>query len=115
MKNIISRLNKTQGIKGSMVVNKDGIVVASDFSGELDEVGLGAVASSILSALEGTARRIKLGKLSRFVLTGNEARMMIVDAGPALLLVLLQRDVNLGMVQVEIQEALGAIIERAKM
>jgi predicted regulator of Ras-like GTPase activity (Roadblock/LC7/MglB family) len=115
MQSILSKLNRTQGVRGSMVVNRDGIVVASDFSIEVDEAGIGAVASSILAALEGAAKRIKMGKLSRFVLTGTENKIAIVDTGPALLLVLLQREVNMGMVSIDIQEASQAVVEKAKM
>jgi predicted regulator of Ras-like GTPase activity (Roadblock/LC7/MglB family) len=115
MQSILGKLNRTQGIRGSMVVNRDGIVVASDFSADVDETGTGAVASSILAALEGAVKRIKLGKLSRFVVTGSENKIAIVDAGPALLLVLLQRDVNMGMVNLEISEAMQSIVEKSKI
>ena len=115
MQSILSRLNKTNGIRGSMVVNRDGIVAASDFSIELQESTLGAVASSILSALEGALKRINMGKFSRFVISGSENKVAIVHAGQAVLLVLLQRDINMGMVNLEIKEAASAIMEKSKI
>ena len=115
MQQILSKLNKTAGVRGSMVINKDGIVAASDFMIEMDEAGIGAVASSILTAVEGALKRIKMGKLSRFVITGNENKVAIVDVGPALLLVVLQRDVNMGMINLEIKEAMDAIVTKARI
>ena len=115
MQTILAKLNKTQGISGSLIVNKDGIVVASDIGDNVEEASVGAVASSILSALEGAVKRINLGKLSRFVITGSENKIAIVDTGPALLLVLLKRDTNMGMVNVEIKEAIQLVVEKAKM
>ena len=115
MNQILSKLNKTAGVRGSMIVNKDGIVVASDFMIEMDETGVGAVSSSILTAVDGALKRIKMGKLHRFLITGNENKVCIVDAGPALLLVILQRDVNMGLVNFAIKEAVDAVVVKAKM
>ena len=115
MRTILGKLNKTNGIRGSMIVNRDGIVVASDFSTETDESILGAVASSILSALEGALKRINMGKFSRFIITGSENKVAMVNAGQTILLVLLQRDVNMGMVNLEIKEAAAAVLEKSKL
>jgi predicted regulator of Ras-like GTPase activity (Roadblock/LC7/MglB family) len=115
VRTILSKLNKTSGVRGSMIVNRDGIVVASDFSVELQEGSLGAVSSSILSALEGALKRIDMGRFSRFVITGSENKVAMVDAGQAILLVLLNRDLNMGMVNVDIKEAASAIKEKSKM
>jgi len=115
MRTVLSKLNKTAGVRGSLIVNKDGIVVASDLSVDIDETGVGAVSSSILASLEAAVKRINLGKLQRYVITGSENRIAIVDAGPALLLIVLQKDVNLGMVNAEIKDAVASVVEKAKM
>ena len=115
MRTILAKLNKTNGIRGSMIVNRDGIVVASDFSEELQEGSVGAVSSSILAALEGALKRIDMGRFSRFMITGSENKVAMVDAGQAILLVLLNRDINMGMVNVDIKEAAAAVKEKSKM
>ncbi len=115
MQSLLAQLNKTQGVLGSLVVNRDGIVVASDFRIDADEAGMGAVASSILSALEGALKHVKIGKLKRYIVTGNAAKIVIVKTEPALLLVLLDPEANMGMVNVEIQTATAQLIERAKI
>jgi uncharacterized protein len=115
VKDILGKLNKTSGVRGSMIVNRDGIVVASDFSVEVDEAGMGAVTSSILAALEGALKRINMGKFSRFIITGSENKVAVVDAGQAILLILLQQEVNMGMVNVDIKEAALAVAAKSKM
>ncbi len=115
MKDILAKLNKTNGVRGSMVVNRDGIVVHSDFSVEIQEKSVGAVSSSILAALEGALKRIDMGKFTRFVITGSEGKVAMVNAGQTILLVLLQPDINVGMVNVDIKEAAAAVLERSKM
>jgi uncharacterized protein len=115
VRTILAKLNKTNGIRGSMIVNRDGIVVASDFSEDLQEGSVGAVSSSILSALEGALKRIDMGRFSRFMITGSENKVAMVDAGQAILLVMLNRDINMGMVNVDIKEAASAVREKSKM
>ncbi|GMV83641.1 MAG: hypothetical protein AMXMBFR7_48250 [Planctomycetota bacterium] len=115
MQSVLAKLNKVSGVRGCMIVNKDGIVAASDFGVDVDENSIGAVASSILAALEAAIKRIQVGRLKKFMVTGNENKLAIVDAGPALLLVLLQREANMGILNVEIQEAAAAVVEKAKM
>ena len=115
MKEILAKLNKTSGVRGSMVVNRDGIVVHSDFSVDIQEKSVGAVSSSILAALEGALKRIDMGKFSRFVITGAEGKVAMVNAGQAILLVLLQPDINVGMVNMDIKEAAAAVLEASKM
>ena len=115
MQSILANLNKVMGVRGCMIVNKDGIVVAADFGVDVDEDGIGAVASSILSALEAAIKRIEIGKLKRFVIAGNENKLAIVDTGPALLLVLMQREANMGLINVELKDAIEQVVEKAKM
>lgn len=115
MRDILGKLNKTSGVRGSMIVNRDGIVVASDFAVEADENGIGAVTSSILTALEAALKRINMGKFSRFIITGSENKVAVVSAGQAILLVLVQNDINMGMVNVEIKDAATAVQEKSKM
>ena len=115
MKAILGKLNKTNGIRGCMIVNRDGIVVASDFASEVDETGIGAVTSSILAALDGALKRINMGKFTRFIITGSENKVAVVSAGQAILLVLLNIEVNMGMVNVDIKDAAAAVAEKSKM
>lgn len=112
---VLDRLNKTVGIRGSMIVGRDGIVIASDFGVDVDEPAIGAVASSILSSLEDALRRMNMGQFMRFVITGSENKIALVDARRALLMVLLDREVNLGLVSVEIKDAVDAVIEKGQL
>lgn len=115
MRTILAKLNKTTGIRGSMVVNRDGIVVASDFSMEVDEASVGALSSSILAALEGALKRVNMGKFMRFIISGSENKVAMVNAGQAILLVLLQKDANMGMVNADIKDAANAVRENSKI
>src|ERR1700709_2271748 len=98
MRAILAQLNKTQGVWGSMVVGRDGIVVASDFSMEGQETQIGAISSQILVALDGALKRIKMGEFKRFMIGGSENKLALINVGQTILIVMLRREVNMGMV-----------------
>ena len=115
MRAILAQLNKTQGIWGSMVVGRDGIVIASDFSIEVLESQIGAISSQILVALDGALKRIKMGEFKRFMIGGSENKLALINAGKTILVVLLRRDANMGLVNVEIKNAVDAVANNSLM
>ncbi len=112
---ILNNLNKVEGIHGSLIMGKDGIVVAADLGTDADETAIAAVGSQILSSLEGALKRMNMGALRRFVVTGREGKIIMADADIALLVVLLDLDANMGLATIEIKEAVKAIREKLRM
>jgi predicted regulator of Ras-like GTPase activity (Roadblock/LC7/MglB family) len=115
MRAILAQLNKTQGIWGSMVVGRDGIVIASDFSVDVQDSQIGAISSQILVALDGALKRIKMGEFKRFLIGGSERKLALMNVGKTILVVLLRRDVNMGLVNVEIKNAMEAVAKNSLM
>ena len=112
---ILNNLNKVEGVHGSLIMGKDGIVVAADLGTDTDENAVAAVGSQILSSLEGALRRMNMGRFRRFVVTGREGKIIMADADTALLVVLLDLDANVGLASIEVREAVGAIQEKLCM
>ena len=73
MSDILDGLNRISGVKGSMVVGREGIIIASEFADDLNEDAVAAVSSNILSSLDGALRRMAMGEFKRFVITGTDA------------------------------------------
>ncbi|MEI6231660.1 MAG: roadblock/LC7 domain-containing protein [Planctomycetota bacterium] len=115
MRAILAQLNKTQGVWGSMVVGRDGIIIASDFSIDVSEQQMGAIASQILVALDGALKRIKLGEFKRFMIGGSENKLALINVGQTILVVLLRRDVNMGLVNVDIKTAADAVAKNSRL
>lgn len=106
----LNKLNKIEGVQGSLVAAKDGLVIVADVGNDLDENVIGAIGSSVLGALLGALKRMNMGQFSRFIVTGREGKIVIANSGEkALLIVLLDKDANIGLVSVEIREALQEI------
>ena len=113
MYEILDQVNKIRGVQGSLVMGKDGIVVASDISTDVKDDAVAAVASQVLGSLQGALRRMDLGAFSRFVVTGSDGRIVMLDAGNALLITLLEPDVNMGLVTVELKRAGERVLEKS--
>ena len=75
MYQVLSELNKTPGITGSMVVGKDGIVIAADLEASLEGDTVGALAASITSNIQKSLDRLSASPLAhRPDPTGDQER-----------------------------------------
>jgi predicted regulator of Ras-like GTPase activity (Roadblock/LC7/MglB family) len=105
MKEILKSLNSVAGVKGSMVVTLDGIVIAADFRGSLDEETVAAVSASFLKAAQEHAQKIGFKQFSRLVLEGTHGKVVLVPTGVAFLVVIADMKMNLEASFIEILSA----------
>jgi len=112
---ILNRLNKIEGVNGSLLIGKDGIVVAADLGTETDENAVAAVGSQILSSLQGALNRMGMGDFRRFIITGSNGKVIMADASSVLLILLLDLDTNIGLAGVEVRQAIAEIREKIQM
>jgi len=106
MYQILEGLNKTSGITGSMVVGKDGIVIAADLNTQVDEEAIGALAASITSNIQKSLERLNTSPLTQVTIEADNAKMFFSDASIGLLVVIAEPDVNIGLVRLEIKNAI---------
>jgi hypothetical protein len=93
------------GVKGSLVITKDGIVIASHISKQLEQDVVAAMAANVVCSTRRTLERHSLGHFARFTLVASHGKMVFTDAGPAFLVVVMDRNVELGPVDIEIESA----------
>lgn len=115
MLEILNQLNKTQGLTGSMIIGRDGIIIASDMADDFNEERLGAVASNTYAAIVGSIKRLDQGEFEQFTLSGDTGKMVMTAAHNSLLICLVEREVNISLIQVEIRNAVSAINEKASL
>ncbi len=115
MQAILNQINKIRGARGCLVIGRDGVVVAADLGIDVSDDTVAAVSSQILASLSGALDKMNLGEFNRFTVSGGKGKITIVNAGDhALLLVLLDKETNLGLLSVEIKDAVLQIAERIK-
>ena len=115
MYEILSKLNKVEGVNGSLIMGKDGLVVAADLGTDADENAVAAVSSQIMASLTGALRRMRMGSFKRFVVTGRDGKIALMDAGNVVVVALIDLDVNMGLVGVELKDTVQAILDKMRM
>ena len=105
MRRILKQLNDVVGVKGSLVLTKDGIVIASHLTRQLEQDVVAAMAANVIRSTRKTLERYGLRHFARFTLVASHGKMVFTDTGPAFLVVVMDRNVELGPVGIEIESA----------
>lgn len=105
MDRLLSELNKTPGVIGSFIVAPDGIIIASDFTVEVNEEMMGALMSSIINTTEKAAKKMEVGSLQGFVLETDRNRVFFQASKSGYIVCLAGPDANLGLLRVELRAA----------
>ena len=115
MYEILNKLNKIEGVHGSLIMGVDGIVVAAELGTDVDENAVAAVGSQILGSLQGALRRMQMGGFQRFIVTGRDGKIILANAGSVIVVLLLDLDANLGLVSVDVKVAIKEIQDKVRM
>ena len=105
MRRILRQLNEAVGVKGSLVLSKDGMVIASHIGRELEEDVVAAMAANVILGAAKALARHGLGTFTRFTLVASHGKMVFTDTGPVFLAVVADRNVELGPIDIEIESA----------
>jgi predicted regulator of Ras-like GTPase activity (Roadblock/LC7/MglB family) len=109
MQEVLSELNKTSGITGSMLVGRDGIVIASDLDTSFDGETIGALASSISSAVTRSLERLQQSAFNQLTIEAADGKLFIVATPVGYLVVTTDGKVNLGLIRLEMRNAISQI------
>jgi predicted regulator of Ras-like GTPase activity (Roadblock/LC7/MglB family) len=113
MKNILEELNQEVGIKGSMVITPDGIMVAAALGLELEEELVAAIVSSLLVAARKAVSGLDAeGGLRSCLLHASLGKIMFYDMGNAFLVVVADTDLKIDSSIIAIRSAIHKIANR---
>ncbi len=115
MQEILQRLNRGLGVRGSMIVTVDGIIVSSLMGQDLDDNRVAAIVSNVIQRTQEALESIELRKFSQYILTAVHGKMVIQDIGNAFLVVITDKGINLDHTLIEIKGAAFKIQSRAKI
>lgn len=114
MYNVLEELNKTSGITGSMLVGRDGIVIAADLQSAVQDETLGALAASITANIQKSLGRLGQPAPNHVTIEAENSKLFISDCGVGVLVVTTEKDANLGLVRLEIRNAKDKINSAAQ-
>jgi len=109
MYQILEELNKTSGITGSMIVGNDGIVIAADLDTSFEEEAVGALAASITTNIQKSLDRLQQTPLSQVTIEAANGKLFFSNASIGILVVTAEKDVNIGLIRLEIKNAVTRI------
>ena len=109
MHEILSELNKTTGITGSMVVGNDGIVIAANLQENVEDDTIGALAASITANIHKSLERLQSSPLKHATIEADDAKLFFSDAGLGILVVTAEKEVNIGLIRLEIKNAISRL------
>ena len=107
MYNILGDPNKTSGIKGSMLVGNDGMIIAADLDSRLEDETVGAMAASIVSNVTKALERLRQQNPDRITIEADAGKIFLNDAGVGILAVVTEPNVNVGLIRLEIKNAIS--------
>ena len=107
------------GIRASVVVNMDGLLVAAYPPGDDEAPHLNptsspqvaAMAATLMGLAERTLERLAQGELERLLMEGEYGVMVVYPAGRAALAVLVDKDSKLGIVMFQTRRAAREVAE----
>lgn len=112
MKEILQDLNQVAGVKGSMVVTQDGIVVAAALGNDLEEETVAAVSSHMILTSKRALERLGQRPFTRCILTSSWGRMVLVDLEIAFLVAITSQNIKLDVILIEIDSTAYRIRHR---
>ena len=115
MKPILSELNETISARGSIVLSKDGLLIASDVREGVDVERLSALGATIVTEIGKSLRDARLDSFTQVEVAAEQGKAILVEAGPTYLLVLLGARLEIGPGSIEIKSAAHRIEREAEL
>ncbi|MBI2933800.1 MAG: roadblock/LC7 domain-containing protein [Planctomycetes bacterium] len=109
MKDVLQTLNLEVGVKGSLVVTRDGLVVHQEVGPPLNAEVVGPVASDAIKSINAAIKQAGSKEFTKFVFTSTFGKMVFHETGEAYLVVVLDKAINLEMTMLAITSAANKI------
>ena len=105
MQEVLFDLNQEMGIKGSAILTKDGVLVASEIGPPINPDVVAGVSSSVIQLINAGLARMGVAPFTRFVFNAKYGKMVFYDTGEAYLVVVLDKNINTDLVMMPIQSS----------
>jgi len=112
---ILQKLNQSVGVRGSAVITRDGMLVASELTAELDEQAVAAMAGTLVQRTLSTLSRAGFGDFSVLTIQASSGKMVMVDAEVAFLVAVTDPGVTLDLTMVDISAAAYRLKKRSRL
>ncbi len=108
----LSTLTRIDGVRGAMVVDREGgVPVLAKLTTGVPETALAAMSGLLFGRTTEASQSAGFGRLGVLQLQADGGHMVLAGAGPLLVVVLTEADARLGLVRVQAARAAGELSE----
>jgi len=112
---ILKHLRKTGDIEGAAIITRDGLLIASELSVNIDGDTFAAMSATMMGAAETAIQELKKSSPDRVIVESKNAKLITTGAGEQTILAcIVNPDAKLGLVLIEMKKASSDIEKEAK-
>lgn len=115
MREILQTLNEMISARGSIVLAPDGMRVISEVREGVDEDRLSALGAAVVIEIGDTLKEAGYERFTQIEIATAEGKVILVEAGPTYLLVLLGARLEIGPGSIEIRSAAQRVAKAANL
>ncbi len=106
----LEKLETFGGILGTAIVNRNGLLISSRLPRDIDERKFGAMAATMFGAIETAGATLGSNQVNNLTVEFNDCQLFIVGVNEqAILVSLINLNINLGLMFIEIEECIKNI------
>ncbi|MEM5794037.1 MAG: roadblock/LC7 domain-containing protein [Candidatus Aenigmatarchaeota archaeon] len=106
LEDVLKELEKIGDIIGSAIVRRDGLLIASGLPSEVNARAVAAMAAAIVGTSETSTKELEIGEFQQVIVNASEGQYVAIGAGEeAILIALLRKNANIGLILLEMEKA----------
>ena len=115
MKAILKELNETISARGALVVARDGMLVAGEVREGIDVDRLAALGAAIVTEVGASLEKAGLPGFTNVEIAAEQGKVILAEAGPTYLVVLVGARLEIGPGSIEITSAASRLARAADL
>jgi predicted regulator of Ras-like GTPase activity (Roadblock/LC7/MglB family) len=109
VRSVLEGLADIPGVRGSLVVTQDGMVVDSLIGKSLREEVVGAMAASLIIGVRRHLEKAQRPPFESLTVVSTHGKLIVADTGTAFLVVILDKNIDLGHAELELRSAVRKV------
>ncbi len=109
-------INKYPGVKGSLVMTPEGIVISSEIGEEYKDDLMSAISSSICLTIKNSLKAMNQIGFSRYVITSTKGKLFLINLGEkSILLILTDEDIDIEQMNIVLFDVTNMLKKSGRM
>ncbi len=106
---MLKRLKEEGDVDSSAIITRDGLMLASDLSPDINRDVFAAMSAAVLGAAETAMLELSNDDVSGVISEFHEGKLIAVGVGKSILVTLVKHETNLGLILIEMQKTSDGI------